>query len=266
LIEPVDPSVQVFWLPKQGNTAEEYEDAFAYSNSHFAVADGATESSFAERWAQSLVESFISRPIVWNSHSVPLDQWLSPLQEEWQKEIQWDRLPWFAEEKARVGAFSTFLGVCFNENGHPRKRSWFRNWFGGKESSYQWQAMAVGDSCLFQIRNNQLLTAFPLNKVEQFTNRPYLICSNPQRNTGLSEQLQLAQGDYQEDDLFLMMTDAMAEWFIHRHLAQEKPWETVLQIRDQDDFEQLISQQRLNCQIRNDDMTLMRCLWKGRPS
>ena len=103
------PEVQTFWLPKQGNTAEEYEDAFAASveNRRFGVADGATESSFADIWAQALVEAFTQSP----PNGIEFDDWLKPLQEAWHKNVSWDRLPWFAEEKAKSGAFATLLGL-----------------------------------------------------------------------------------------------------------------------------------------------------------
>jgi hypothetical protein len=56
---------QAFWLPKAGNNIDEYEDAFwprrqidasaeAFS---FAVADGATETSFSKLWAEMLVRA-----------------------------------------------------------------------------------------------------------------------------------------------------------------------------------------------------------------
>ena len=105
----MEPSLKAFWLPKKGNTAEEYEDAFAHSNRLMAVADGATESSFADRWARGLVKRFVEQPPSGNTpSSLLLENWLSPLQQEWHKSIPWDTLPWYAEEKSRSGAFAAF--------------------------------------------------------------------------------------------------------------------------------------------------------------
>ena len=79
-------SVRAFWLPKKGNSIEEYEDAFDYSitDHRFAIADGATESSFAGEWARSLVHGVVaSLP----SQSLPsaeeLLKFLKPLQQAW---------------------------------------------------------------------------------------------------------------------------------------------------------------------------------------
>ena len=43
----MEPALKAFWLPKKGNTTEEYEDAHAHSGKLIAIADGATESAFA---------------------------------------------------------------------------------------------------------------------------------------------------------------------------------------------------------------------------
>jgi hypothetical protein len=79
-------SARAFWLPKAGNTIAEYEDAFDFSIAArcFAVADGATDSAFAGRWARSLVRAFTTSPppLPWESRGV-LEPWLEPLQRVW---------------------------------------------------------------------------------------------------------------------------------------------------------------------------------------
>jgi hypothetical protein len=67
----VDAYAQAFWLPKAGNSDSEYEDAFFPRRLkrrngrrlRFAVADGATETSFSGVWARLLVSSFVRRAI-----------------------------------------------------------------------------------------------------------------------------------------------------------------------------------------------------------
>src|SRR3989441_5352916 len=59
--------IKVFSCPKSGNSAEEYEDAWALRQTRtpptggirVAVADGATESSFAKLWAVLVAESYV---------------------------------------------------------------------------------------------------------------------------------------------------------------------------------------------------------------
>ena len=60
---------QSFFLPKRGNAAEEYEDAFAGdpASGRFAIADGASESCFAAAWAKIVVESYVKTPGSWSA-------------------------------------------------------------------------------------------------------------------------------------------------------------------------------------------------------
>ena len=57
--------IKVFSCPKLGNSHEEYEDAWAHRHTRtpggirVAVADGATESSFAKLWAALLAQSYV---------------------------------------------------------------------------------------------------------------------------------------------------------------------------------------------------------------
>src|SRR4051812_43359187 len=131
------PRWTVLCLPKQGNTEEEYEDAWAAdpSRGRFAVADGASETSFAGRWAQLLTEGFLGaeRPL-----DVP--EWLAGPRRRWAAEVMGLELPWYAEMKREEGAFATLLGV-----GVRRPRP-------GRPG--RWRAVAVGDSCVVRMHEN----------------------------------------------------------------------------------------------------------------
>src|SRR5712691_3925370 len=99
-----------FWAAKAGNDAADYEDAFAGDPAvgRFAVADGATESSFAAEWARLLAEDFVA------CRTGGADAWLKRLpavQEQWWAVVGPKSLPWYAEAKREEGAFATFLGL-----------------------------------------------------------------------------------------------------------------------------------------------------------
>lgn len=255
----LEASVTTFCLPKKGNSTDEYEDAYAYSTHRFAIADGATESSYAERWAQGMVKQFVgSPPRHIRVNPVPLADWLVPLQKEWQRSIPWDRLPWYAEEKARNGAFATFLGVEITPTPTRFKLlDVFRT-----RRGIRWHAIAVGDSCLFQIRNDSLAKSFPLEKSEQFNSRPYLICSNAGRNGQMLKNIQSCEGDCKADDIFLLATDALSHWILRQHEAGTKPWEKLLQLKSEADFAAFVEEARKSG-MRNDDTTLVICRWKN---
>jgi hypothetical protein len=255
----VESSVKVFWQPKRGNTAEEYEDASAHSTHRFAVADGATESSFAERWAQGLVKLFVTTPPDhMRNPKVPLEEWLQPLQKEWHKSIPWERLPWYAEEKARTGAFSAFCGV---EITPAPSRFRLIDIFKRRKGT-TWHAIAVGDSVFFHIRNNELVKSFPFEKSEQFNSRPMLLSSNPSRNQPVWKNIQQAEGELKAGDIFILMTDALGAWFLKEREAGKKPWTELLALNTETEFNQFVHKLRISSSIRNDDTTLLVCQWK----
>src|SRR5579864_6082712 len=97
-------SAQPFWAPKAGNQKSEYEDAFCPERSlvseketrfRFAVADGATETSFSGIWAKQLVRSFCKGEL----QDGDLGQRLRKLRQRWRKIVSRKPMPWYAEEK-----------------------------------------------------------------------------------------------------------------------------------------------------------------------
>src|SRR2546422_11195513 len=99
--------------PKSGNSLEECEDACAHRQTRtpvgirVAVADGATESSFAKLWAALLAESYVRSEV----DGTEFFARLKPARRLWRRRLAGRPLPWFASEKAEQGAFAAFLGV-----------------------------------------------------------------------------------------------------------------------------------------------------------
>lgn len=242
---------EAFWLPKAGNTPEEYEDAFWPRKSidrsipmfRCAVADGATTTSFSRLWAQTLVRAYcrghLYRCKTFLKH-------LAPLQQKWKAAVSQKPLPWYAEEKLRQGAFSSLLGLTIR---------------GGQGAEqFQWDALAVGDSCLFQIREDKVITQFPLTCSAQFTNRPALLSSNPASNNRLADHIHLASGQWQNGDTFYLMTDAIACWFLRAVERGDAPWEILRDLGTENglNLEEWIARLREQGRLSNDDVTVLR--------
>ena len=209
---------RAFWTAKAGNAPGDYEDAYALGADCLAIADGATESSFARAWAQGLVENYIACPDATRPPTLSrIQQWVQPLQTAWHAGVAWDRLPWFAEDKARSGAFATFLAFQMLDGEEKREEvsrkgeeiqgesdtvqtsnsqlpspademvsplaiSFLGNALsalgddllaGGGDEEGAFQAFAIGDSCLFQIREDAVHLAFPLTESAQFRQPPH---------------------------------------------------------------------------------------------
>jgi len=271
------PAWHAFHLPKRGNAAEEYEDAFAAdpATGRFSVADGASESSFAASWARLLVEGFVGvvgKP--WQN----LD-WLHPLRQRWANEVDGLSLPWYAEAKREEGAFATLLGLAIRP---PRERRGVSPPVPGV-----WRALAVGDCCLFRTRAGRLLQAFPVTASADFDNRPRLLGSRashpsslPPPRSGEGEQKAnpvlpplsasgrgqrrgvepaLARGRWRTGDRFLLMTDALAQWFLRQSEQGGRPLAEIAALlaesAPRDAFTGWIDERRQR-DLRNDDVTL----------
>ncbi len=239
-------SWHAFAVPKRGNSTEEYEDAFAANPNagRFAIADGASESSFASLWAKLLVESFAHPPPKGNLGT----DWLEPLRQEWSSEVGKLQMPWYAEAKGALGASAAFLGLIL-------KRS--RKTAGGI-----WLASAIGDCCLFQIHEEELVKAFPVTRSGDFGNQPKLLNSRSgARGNSQDQGIEQARGRWCPGDRFLLMTDALAQWFLHRHEAGPSPWKSLeIILHDQAPDKALriwIDELREQRGLRNDDATLV---------
>jgi hypothetical protein len=214
------------------------------------------------------VDSYVTRPPEVNGAKAAFPEWLAPMQQRWRAGIDWENLPWFAEEKAKSGAFATFLGLTIYDPDHLRKSTFLERataMFRKNEPPqvWKWKAMAVGDSCVFQVRDEKLITCFPISKAEDFNSRPVLLCSNPANNGGVWPEVRFEQGDCKADDLFILATDAVAKWFLDQHALGGKPWDTLKAIRSQMEFQDIVARLRSEKTMRNDDATVVLCTWKA---
>ncbi len=237
---------QSFCVPKRDNSALEYEDASAAAPelNTFAIADGATESSFAAMWAQLLVNEFVRTPACRASE---WRKWLPPLQERWEADIGTREMPWYAENKLQMGAFATFLGVVFED--------------ANRKKGKRWRAIAVGDCCLFQIRAASMLRVFPELGPTDFNNHPGLVGSRTPPTVLLEKKrVQTRKGVWQAGDQIWLMTDALAHWFLSQEEAGKKPCDAVgrvLRAATNQHFAEWIDGLRRTRELKDDDVTLM---------
>ena len=245
---PLQIKVRDLHAPKLKETERDYQDHFrsrqlttTNPTVRAAIADGATDSAFAARWAQELTRLFVENPPV-NDEGVLSDisEWLKPAQSAWHDSVQWDRVPWHGIDKARRGAVATFLGLTIEsaDDGQLKVRS-----------------IAVGDCELIIIDSkDQMTMKFPVKKASEFNNRPDLICSNPKGNQGLDTLVKRDTASISLHDLVILTTDAMAEWL----LSEGNTSDRCRQISQMDDteFAAWLESER-NCgRIKNDDTTI----------
>lgn len=265
-------SIQSFWSPKSGNTLQEYEDDYDFSYNRdvrgrretkphfatltrtmarprFAIADGATESSFSGLWARQLVETYVDKA---PEKPVTLRKWVEQCSLVWKQHVATLQLPWYAQNKVQQGAFAALLGL----NLRPPESETLP---GGV-----WTALAVGDTCLFQIRQNELLRRFPIQYAAQFGYRPILLSSIPEKNHSVwaADADMCDSGAWLPGDTFFLATDALAQWFLVEFEQGHTPWQTLHETAERatalaDSFPQWVEAQQQAGALRNDDVTLL---------
>lgn len=252
-------SINSSWLPKEGNTLLEYEDAlypkimgsFEQEQVTVAVSDGASESMLSGTWAEFLVRLCCKESSCFDNFNVFINRscrgwklWLKSyikLRERNLKPIQW-----YEEPGINAGAFASLLCLQLHSE---------------KDDETNWDAIALGDSCLFQVRDNELITSFPIASSTQFDNRPYLLSSNPIYNTHISNHVKRLTGQWEKNDSFFLMTDALAAWFFKQVEDGETPWISILDSTTTNyvqPLEELVKYLRERGTIRNDDISVIR--------
>jgi serine/threonine protein phosphatase PrpC len=233
-------------LAKRGNSPDENEDAFAPPVTealqslpfNCAVADGATETSYSGLWAKMLSEHFctVEQPDQFQGQ-------LPQLRERWRSTTGSKPLPWYAEQKLEKGAFATLIGVRITEAEFPHSK---------------WQAISVGDSVLFHVRESKLYATFPMMSSEDFKNRPMLLSTNAATDEAEKSLYQFAEGILEVGDWLILASDKIGEWIIREIENEMKPFDLIQQMtRTENSFPQLIESLTQRNDIKNDDYTLL---------
>jgi len=195
---------------KSGLDKDDYEDAFTPLSSvdkhnkkiKIAVADGATESSFSKEWANILVEKYSS-----SNFEITDNKFFEEAFKDWESYINQKKLSWFATEKLNNGAFAAFLGLNIDLESNTYK------------------VEAIGDCCLFLIRNNQIATTFPLTNFEDFTNNPTLLST---RDINSLSNFKNISGELLPGDMLIMASDALSAFILKE--KSSLPWEFFVQL------------------------------------
>ncbi len=248
--------VACFWLPRAGSRVEEYEDAFypkrtgtrSAKRLRFAVADGASESLLSGMWADLLVRTWC------RSKRLRPPEMIATAMSRWQgemttylegRELRERPIQWFEEPGLAKGAHAALIGLELTS---------------ASSTSGTWTAVALGDSCVFQVRDGQLLRSFPLEAAEEFSTSPKLVPSRPHLLGKALAHLDQTEGKWQAGDVFFLTTDAIAAWFLAAAEEGLAPWSTLAEFgcETPELFAAWVGEQRGLSRLRNDDVTVVR--------
>jgi hypothetical protein len=254
--------VSVFSTPKRCSTPSECEDAYWVSPNgngagdvterslRIVVADGASESLLAGKWARSLSATFGTTPVAVRSRPGFLSAYQTAVA-EWpievaryidEREQRGVPIQWFEESGLSKGAFSTIIALDVARTG-------------------PWRATALGDSCVFQVRDERVLFSFPLHDLDDFSNHPPLLPSRAADVEIVRRNVAICRGDWVPGDSFYVVTDALAAWFLRANSETKRPWEPLRDLGTEDfelDFSSWVDLQRDQGALRDDDTTLVR--------
>jgi len=260
-------NVTTFSVAKRGCSLEECEDAswvgpdgtgfgeLEGNSLRVAIADGASESLLAKHWARRLSATFgmASSPTdntrgFLAAYAAAVEGWSSELLDYMaNRESRGMPIQWYEEPGLEKGAHATVLAVEFVD--------------ASGEAAPSWQAVAVGDSCLFQVRNEQLYTSFPMHDADAFSYHPPLLSSRGADDALVRKYVTSCVGDWEHDDTFYVVTDALAAWFLRSAGEGGRPWEPLRDLNTSDfevDFETWVNQRRDQGDMHDDDTTLVR--------
>jgi len=157
-------------------------------------------------------------------------------------------LPWYLEQKVDEGAFATVLGVQFTDGALGNRRM------------TRLRAVAVGDTCLFHVREEALLSSFPLDAARDFSSRPCLVGTRPASDQAVSRAIRRHRASCNDGDRFYLATDALAHYIL-KQVEQNLPiWEQIDEVATdlaQDAFRSWVRSIRQQGLMRNDDVTLV---------
>ncbi|MFE0250057.1 hypothetical protein [Streptomyces sp. NPDC059010] len=239
-------------VPK--GSAAECEDAHAWNAHRAAVCDGASRAFASGRWATLLARAFLVTELDGPDRSGPeaLDGWLHESRGLWaQQTTQSAEAPVYIRGALARGSAATFVGVDTRDVTSTRV---------GTGPLMEYRAFAVGDSCLFHLREGRPTELFPLDRPDQFDTHPDLVSTRAEASASLAPVLRTTEGACGPDDVLLLMTDALAQWALEA--AADEHGSTVWTFLEQagsDEFGVRVRELRASRAMKEDDVSLVRC-------
>jgi hypothetical protein len=233
---------QVVRAQKLGAPPEEYEDAFAFAETSgvLAVSDGAASAFEARRWANALTRAFVDHTPP-NPSLPAMRSWLQPLAASFDGDGPAVHDDWYVEAAAEKGSAATLLGLVFHEDG-------------------RYTAVAVGDTCVVHLRPGgprwTVVQRFPLHRSEQFGRNPSLVSSRLDDLDVSLADLRAVEGRWYWRDVFIVATDAVAQWAYEQEERERAVWDRLLSIPP-DQANALFTAEREAGHMTNDDVTMV---------
>ena len=174
-----------------------------------AVADGATHSWKAGMWARLVAQH---GPALLRA-GASKEAHLVKLQGTWKRRTESAANGWFERQAQMRGAGCTIAALRIGDVCAPEvTRGPFR-------------VSSIGDTCVFQVRNDCSWLVSHDGRTPQFTDQPSQVCTTSSAED-ICQSEYICFGEWLSGDRFYMLTDKLAEWA----LAQTWTWWTLLDL------------------------------------
>ena len=145
--------------------------------------------------------------------------------------------------RRNTGAVShaTFVGLDFTPSETP--------------DQLDYSGVGIGDSVMVHLRGGRAVATFPSSLSDfEFTDFPPLLST---RSSAADSQILTFEGSALTGDVFLLMTDALAEYIRDRAATDTRVWPALSTIGSRD-FQEVVDVLRAGDKMTNDDVTLVR--------
>ena len=257
----------VFLKPKKSERLDNCEDVVSAARDlrRFVISDGATTASYSAEWARALCRQAMDTPppvfadldgttdgARTKADEDLLRAWWEGALSFWGPEVPWERLirPSMLN-KAKAGTGATHAGIEVLE--------------GTESAGVRYRAWALGDSCIIQFRDNQVLTSRPMARSDHFNHVPMLLMTQSGLVDKYLRHWQNWEATLAPGDLLLMGTDALSEYIL-KTFENGKGEEVLAWLRELQQasraegwrkFEEFVEARRSDGQMKDDDVGLI---------
>lgn len=227
-----------FIMPHIGDKYSQCADRFAISKDghHFAIADGVGASFFPAIWAEIVSNDFVQHSESFIDGNVLIDE--AKLIDEWKDKVKVATANLSNKEKFLIEmakdrcdfAACTFVGLTIDKD--------------------KWHCQALGDSYLFILNDEyEIIESVASQQGQDFDNFPEYFASYHGKNNG---SVLVKSGDVSNIAYFVLLTDAISDWFIKADSNKRK---ALVELQNPQDFQSFIDAERANNAMKDDDTT-----------
>lgn len=239
---------RTFWLSKDSDEPNQYQDAFELDAElgRAAIADGVSSAIFSGPWAHLMTLAAVADPPPLED-TTAFQTWIGDKRAAWLNSIDTSKLTWYQRPKMADGAMTTLLWLELAPTETNDE---------GRATRYQLNAYAIGDSCLFHVRDGQVLYWFPLESSHDFGLNPSVVGSVDRQCDHLLEFKARSQ-ECLPGDLLVLATDAIALWAVEQAEAGTPvDWPRYWELPDEEWHAEIFALRDAK-QMRFDDSTLV---------